>query len=97
MEVEDRFNTKSEYNKLEIKQERKLAWLRNQRDSGSASKSDQNISSVNIDQLVAEKVAAALEHINTSIIGSVETDNRANSVLTRNSIVKFTNQERERT
>ena len=96
MEVEDRFYTKSEYNKLEIKQKRKLAWLRDQRDGGSTTKSDQNISSVSIDQLVAEKVAAALEHINTSTIVSVETGNRTNSALTRNSIVKFTNQERER-
>jgi len=97
VEVEDRFYTKSEYNKLEIKQKRKLAWLRDQRDGGSTTKSDQHISSVNIDQLVAEKVATALEQINTSTIGSVETGNRTNSALTRNSIVKFTNQERERT
>ena len=48
IEVEDRFYTKSEYNKLEIKRKRKLAWLRDQHDGGPTIKSNQNISYVNI-------------------------------------------------
>ena len=97
VEVEDIFYTISEYDKLEVKQKRKLAWLRYQRDSGPTTKSYQNISSVSIDKLVAEKVAAALAHVNTSTIGPVETSNRANFSLTRNSIIKFADQSRKRT
>ena len=89
--VEDRFYTLGEYKNLTDKQTQKLGWLRDHRDYKSSANNTSNISSINIEKMVVDRVEAALAKINTSSISSVGTENIGNQALSRQSILRHAN------
>ena len=89
--VEDRFYTLGEYKKLTDKQKQKLGWLRDYRDHKSSANNTSNISSINIEKMVADRVEAALAKMNTSSISSVGTENKSNQAVVRQSILRHAN------
>ena len=89
--VEDRFYTLGEYTNLTDKQTQKLGWLRDHRDYKSSANNTSNISSINIEKMVVDRVEAALAKINTSSISSVGTENIGNQALSRQSILRHAN------
>ena len=68
-----------------------MGWLRDHCDHKPSANNISNISLINIENMVEDRVEAALEKINTSSISSVGTENRSNQVLVRQSILRNTN------